>query len=77
MKNTRLTPRQVDTNIVIVRVDPDLATPRQVVASLAKVFLFILPCKGLSFCSDWSSCSDDGIGLVGPQGATGHNRFYF
>merc|ERR550519_3103674 len=33
----RLTPRQVDTNIVIVKVDPALATPRQVVAALAKV----------------------------------------
>ena len=36
--SSRFTPRQVDTNIVIVRVDPELATPGQVVTSLAKVF---------------------------------------
>ena len=46
---TRLTPRQVDTNIVIVKVDPALATPRQVVAALAKVFLlpYIHPPRSL------------------------------
>jgi len=32
----RLTPRQVDTNIVIVRVEPAVATPAQVVSTLAK-----------------------------------------
>ena len=37
MKSQRLTLRQVDTNIVIVGVDPTLATPGQVVAALAKV----------------------------------------
>ena len=37
MKTQRLTLRQVDTNIVIVGVDPTLATPGQVVAALAKV----------------------------------------
>ena len=36
-KLQRLTLRQVDTNIVIVGVDPTLATPGQVVAALAKV----------------------------------------
>ena len=37
MKSQRLSLRQVDTNIVIVGVDPTLATPGQVVAALAKV----------------------------------------
>ena len=39
---SRLTPRQVDTNIVIVRVEPAVATPAQVVSALAKVIVFRL-----------------------------------